>query len=94
MTRETLAPLPTKVKLTKTQSAALKKLNDKTVAVNQFVGAVTAQGESRIAELQVEGRKTWSEIAEAHNLDLNLVNYVPSDDGDYLLPVGMKLDSK
>jgi len=91
MTQESLALLPVKVKLTKAQSLALKKLNDKTVAVNQFVQAVSSQGESRIAELQAEGRKVWSEIADAHKLDLNLVNYVPSDDGDFLLPVGMKL---
>ena len=83
--------LPTKFKLKKAEQDKLRKLNDKTVGVNQFVQTVTSQGEQRIAELQQEGRKVWSELKETYGLDLETVNYTLSDDGVYLVPVGMKL---
>ena len=83
--------MPQTVKLSKDESAKLRKLNDKTQAIDSFVKTVVAQGEARIAELQAEGRDIWSTIAATHSLDLQSVNYSLDDDGETLIPTGMKL---
>ncbi len=83
--------LPTEVKLTKSEATALRKMNDKKAGLDSFINTIMQQGEARTAEIQSEGRVMWASIAEAHKLDLEHVNYVLSDDGDSLVPVGMKL---
>ena len=83
--------LPTKICLTKEEASKLSKLNDKTMGVKNFVTTVTQQGEDRIAELQQEGRIIWEDLKNTYDLDLETINYTLSDDGKWLVPVGMKL---
>ena len=86
-----MTSLPTPVELTKAEAAALRKLNDKKAGIDSFINTIMQQGEARVAELQVEGRMIWQSIAAAHKLDLESINYTLSDDGENLVPVGMKL---
>lgn len=83
--------LPTKVKLSKPEAASLRKLNDKKAGVEAFTRTIMQQGEARLAELQSEGRSIWEGIRIAHDLDLDSVNYNLDEDGETLVPVGMKL---
>ncbi len=83
--------LPTRVKLSKPEAAALRKLNDKKAGVEAFTRTIMQQGEARLAELQAEGRSVWEGIRVAHDLDLDNVNYNLDEDGETLIPVGMKL---
>ena len=88
---ETLAPIPTTVELTKSETALLAKVADKKAGLDSFVKTVVQQGESRLAELNEEGRKIWDNLSKTYNLDLKNVNYAISDDGTKLVPVGMNL---
>jgi len=82
---------PTKVKLDTSEQLALKALHDKTVGLNNFVQTVTAQGESRMAEIQAESRRIWEKIAANHGLDIEHVNYEVDAKTEHLVPMMMKL---
>lgn len=83
--------LPTKVKLLPAEAKALRKLNDKKAGIDNFIQTIVSQGETRIAELQTEGRGIWEGIQKQHDIDLDNVNYVLDNDGEHLVPTGMKL---
>ncbi len=87
----TLAPIPTTVELTKTETAVLAKVADKKAGLDNFIKTVVQQGESRLAELNAEGREIWEKLSKTYGLDLKNVNYAISDDGTKLIPVGMNL---
>jgi len=91
MTKDVLTHLPQRIKLLPAEAKALRKLNDKKAGIDSFVQTIVAQGESRIAELQSEGRKVWEDIQKQHSIDLNTVNYDLDNDGEHLIPTGMKL---
>lgn len=88
---KTLTELPQKVKLLPAEAKALRKLNDKKAGIDGFIQTIVAQGESRIAELQHEGRQIWEGIQKQHGIDLDTVNYNLDNDGEHLVPTGMKL---
>lgn len=83
--------LPQKIKLDPDLAKRLQKLNDKQIGIQQFVGMIQQQGESRIAELVEEGRAIWNAIASRYNLDVERVQYNLDKDGVTIIPVGMKL---
>jgi len=88
---QTLTALPPTIELTKAETATLAKVGDKKAGIDNFVKTVVAQGETRLAELNVEGRDVWDKLAKTYDLDLKNVNYAISDDGTKLIPVGMNL---
>lgn len=86
-----LTVLPQPVTLTKAETAELAKIADKKAGLDSFVKTVVQQGESRLAELNAEGRGVWDRLSKVYNLDLKNINYAISDDGTKLVPVGMNL---
>lgn len=88
MAKETIETmtLPQPIKLDAADKKALKKMNDDTAAVQQFVATVQRQGEQRMAQLQSEGRETWLKLASKYGFDLKTVSYDLSDDGNLLVP--------
>lgn len=83
--------IPQKIKLLPAEAKALRKLNDRKAGIDNFISTIVQQGEARVAELQAEGRGIWEGIQKQHEIDLETVNYTLSDDGEHLVPVGMKL---
>lgn len=80
------------VELDEEDAKALKQLNDKQVAVQQFVQMISAQGEQRLSQLQSEGRGVWGKIAKKNDLDLNKVHYTLNDEGTALIATAVKLN--
>jgi hypothetical protein len=89
--KSSIGMLPQKIKLDGDLSKRLKKLNDKQLAIQQFVGLVTRQGEERIAELTAEGRQVWQDVAARYKIDLDRVQWNLDSDGETIVPVGMRL---
>lgn len=85
--------VPKIVKLDEADAREMRKHNDQQIAVQQFVQAISQQGEQRIAQLQESGREMWMRIAKKYGIDLNRVDYAMNDDGDALVPMRMKLDA-
>lgn len=88
MAKETIETmnLPQRVKLDAADKKALKKMNDDTAAVQQFVATVQRQGEQRMSQLQDSGRETWMKLFKKYGMDHKSVSYDLSEDGDYLVP--------
>jgi hypothetical protein len=86
-----LGILPQKIKLDGDLAKRLKKLNDKQVAVQSFVQMIARQGEERIAELTAEGRQVWQDVAARYKIDLDRVQWNLDNDGETIVPVGMRL---
>ena len=86
----TESEIPHTVDLDHADTKALKKLNDSQVAVTQFVDMVSKQGEMRLAQVQEEGRETWTKLAKKYNLDLDRAAYTLSNDGKQLVLTGVR----
>jgi len=83
--------IPTEIKLTPKEVTSMRKLNDKRAGMDTFIRTIMQQGEARMAEIQAEGQTVWLAIAANHGIDIRAVNYEVSDDGETLVPTGMKL---
>jgi hypothetical protein len=83
--------LPTRIKMTDEQAAPFRALNDKELAMKQFVAMVTQQGEARMRELVGESRKAWEQARSEHALDLDRVKWEFDPEKNELVPVAMKL---
>lgn len=87
----TKTTLPGTVELTKQEADQMRKLHDRRVGLDNFIQTIIQQGEARAAEIQAESREAFQQIAKAHGLDLDSVNYKVSDDGMSMIPVALKL---
>lgn len=82
---------PTNVELDEEDQRLMKKLNDDTMAVQQFVRTVQEQGEARLSAIQGKMRETWTHFSEKYGLDLETVSYNLSQDGKLLVPTAVRL---
>lgn len=73
--------------------ARLASLTDKQQGVQRMIQMFVESGERRLAELQQEGRQTFTDFAEKYGLDLQHVQYVPSADGKKLVPKTVMLNA-
>ena len=81
-----------KVALTPEQAAAMRAHQDKVMGLQRAMAMFVENGERRGAQLQQEGRELYEGIAKVHGLDLERVQYVPSRDGNELVPVMVKVN--
>lgn len=86
----TESEIPHTVDLDQADTKALKKLHDSQQSVAQFVDMVSKQGEMRLAQVQEEGRETWTKLAKKYNLDLDKAAYTLSNDGKQLVLTGVR----
>jgi hypothetical protein len=81
-----------RVRLSPEEGAALRAHQDKLAGLQMAMQMFVENGERRGAALQQEGRELYSRIAKDHNLDFDRVVYVPSKDGNELIPIQAKLE--
>lgn len=79
------------VKLTPEESAKMRSLTENSAALQGAMKMFVETGERRMQQLQEQGREFYATIAEKYHLDLKHVEYVPSQDGSELVPVGVRL---
>jgi hypothetical protein len=80
-----------KITLSSDEAKRLIALNDKQASMQQVISIAQANWERRGSELVAEGRAIWKDIATAHGLDLEKVNYTLDSDGKALIPVSARL---
>lgn len=56
----------------------LMRLNDKKIALEQFIRTITAEGQRMMGELHTETRDIWGEISKEHKLNLQYEEWAPS----------------
>lgn len=59
------------------------------MGLDSFVQTIMQQGEARLAELNAEQKRVWEQIAQAHGIDLQKVDYAL--EGETLVPKRMVL---
>jgi uncharacterized membrane protein YcaP (DUF421 family) len=82
-----------KVLLDEQDAAKVRDLNSRTAACQQALQTFGQTMEYRLAELNEQGRKLFSELGKKHNLDLEHVIYVPTPDGAALVPTQVRLNA-
>tara|TARA_R110000868_G_scaffold60469_3_gene184657 strand:+ start:224 stop:481 length:258 start_codon:yes stop_codon:yes gene_type:complete len=80
-----------RVKLDAADTKTLQKLTDAETAIQKTMQIAQLNWENRGKQLASENRAFWEEMKSKYGLDLDHVAYVPSQDGDELIPVQVKL---
>lgn len=60
--------------------ARLMKLNDKKIALDQFMKQMMSEGQRIVQECNVEQRNLWMEISKETGINLSLTDWAPSQD--------------
>lgn len=85
---------PADIVLDEKDAKALRELGAKQEAVQQFVRTVQMQGEQRMAELQVQGKQVWHDIAHRYSLNMEQTTYGLSNDGKRLVAIAERYNNE
>lgn len=80
-----------KVALDAADQQRVAALNDATMGVQRMMDSFMSMGERRMAELQAQARTLWTDLGQKYGLDLQHVQYVPSEDGTALVAKAVQL---
>ena len=68
------------MKITPALYQKLIKLNDRKIAIDQFMKQMMSEGQRIVAEMNVEQREIWMAIQKETLIDLQMTDWAPSQD--------------